>query len=70
MAYEISHLEKELDRNFKHNRRLSEIAEDLTNKYREKSGGSEPFTKLGMIEMEHLVQNYIKQIDKERILEQ
>lgn len=71
LEFNISHLEKELDRNFKHNQRLSEIAEELTAKYREKAGnGSEPFTKLGMIEMEHLVQNYIKKIDKEKIIDQ
>lgn len=71
LEFEISHLEKELDRNFKHNRRLSEIAEELTEKYRKKAGhGSEPFTKLGMIEMEHLLQDYIKKIDKEKIIEQ
>ncbi|MCG8553534.1 MAG: hypothetical protein MI799_24270, partial [Desulfobacterales bacterium] len=67
LEYEISHLEKKVDRNFKHNQRLSEIAEELTEKYREKAGqGSEPFTKLGMIEMEHLLQDYIKKIDKEK----
>lgn len=71
LEFEISHLEKKLDRNFKHNRRLSEIAEELTEKYRKKAGyGSEPFTKLGMIEMEHLLQDYIKKIDKEKIIEQ
>jgi chromosome segregation ATPase len=71
LEFEISHLEKELDRNFKHNRKLSEIAEELTKKYREKAGyGSDPFTKLGMIEMEHLLQDYIKKIDKEKIIEQ
>lgn len=71
LEFEVRHLGKELDRNFKHNQRLSEIAEELAQKYREKAGkGAEPFTKLGMIEMEHLVQNYIKQIDKEKIIEQ
>ena len=71
LEYEISHLEKKLDRNFKHNRRLSEIAEELTKKYREKAGyGADPFTKLGMVEMEHLMQDYIKKIDKEKIIEQ
>nr|WP_320191739.1 hypothetical protein [uncultured Desulfobacter sp.] len=71
LEFEISHLEKKLDRNFRHNQRLSEIAEELTEKYRKKAGhGSEPFTKLGMIEMEHLLQDYIKKIDKEKIIEQ
>lgn len=63
--------ESSLERSRKHNTQLCEIAEELTEKYLEKTGGSaEPFTKLGMVEMEHLVQEYLKRIDKEKIIEQ
>ncbi|MDA8133294.1 MAG: hypothetical protein M0T82_01615 [Desulfobacteraceae bacterium] len=62
--------EQSLDRSLKHNKRLGEIAEELTEKYKKKAGsGSEPFTKLGMVELEHLIQEYVKQIDKETIIQ-
>lgn len=65
----VNQTEKRLERTRKHNGRLCVIAEELTKKYREKSGNGEPFTKIGMIELEHLVQNYVKRIDKEKIIE-
>lgn len=60
-----------LERARKHNGRLCEISEELTKKYREKNGlHADPFTKIGMVELEHLIQTYIKQIDKEKIITQ
>ncbi|MFH2092684.1 MAG: hypothetical protein ABIJ31_10005 [Pseudomonadota bacterium] len=67
----LNQTEKSLERSLKHNQRLCVIAEELTGKYREKAGkNAEPFTKLKMVELEHLIQDYIKQIDKEKIIEQ
>ena len=66
---DVSRLEKRLARNFKNNQRLCEIAEELTDKYRDaKKNHGEPFTKIGMIELEHLLQEYIKRIDKEKLV--
>ncbi len=67
----VVRLERGLERNRKHNERLCVIAEELTVKYREKTKyDAEPFTKLGMIELEHMLQEYIKRIDKEKLVEQ
>ena len=61
----------ELKRSLKHNARLCEIAEELTEKYREKNGiSADPFTKIGMVELEHMLQQYLKNIDKEKIITQ
>lgn len=65
---QLKMLENRLSRNRKHNEKLSVIAEELTQKYREKSSGGDPFTKLKMVEIEHMIQEYIKRIDKEKIL--
>lgn len=62
--------ENSLDRTRKHNTKLCVIAEELTRKYREEAGEGDPFTKLKMVEIEHLIQEYIKRIDKEKIIEQ
>ncbi len=63
--------ESSLQRSRKHNTRLCEIAEELTQKYREDNGAAvDPLTKIGMVEMEHIIQEYIKRIDKEKIIEQ
>ena len=68
---DVVRLEKGLERNRKHNERLCIIAEELTEKYREKTkNDAEPFTKLGMIELEHMLQEYIKRIDKEKLVDQ
>ncbi|WDP92937.1 MAG: hypothetical protein HUN04_25710 [Desulfobacter sp.] len=68
---EMAALEKRLERNRKHNERLCVITEELTEKYREKTKNSaDPFTKLGMIEIEHMLQEYIKRIDKEKLVAQ
>ena len=67
----LNQTRQSLDRSLKHNRRLGEIAEELTEKYKKKAGsGAEPFTKLGMVELEQLIQEYVKQIDKEKIIRQ
>jgi len=66
----LNQTQQSLERSLKHNKRLGEIAEELTEKYKIKAGsGSEPFTKLGMVELEHLIQEYVKQIDKETIIQ-
>ncbi|MBU1194390.1 MAG: hypothetical protein KKE62_13890 [Proteobacteria bacterium] len=63
--------ESTLGRAQKHNARLCEIAEELTQKYRKNAGlQADPFTKIGMVELEHLIQTYIKHIDKEKIITQ
>lgn len=67
---QLAQTEARLGRSLKHNEKLCVIAEDLTNKYREKNQGSEPFTQIKMVEMEHMIQDYIKRIDKEKIIEQ
>ena len=67
---QLDMMENKLSRNRRHNEKLSVITEELTRKYREKSNGGEPFTKLKMVEIEHLIQEYIKRIDKEKIVTQ
>lgn len=67
---ELRMTESSLKRSNTHNAKLSKIAEELTEKYREKAGNGEPFTKLKMVELEHMLQAYIKQIDKETIIKQ
>ena len=62
--------ESSLFRSNKHNTKLCVIAEELTQRYREKAGNGDPFTKLKMVEIEHLIQSYIKRIDKEKIVTQ
>lgn len=70
LSSDLKMTESSLARSNKHNTKLCKIAEELTQKYREKSGNGDPFTKLKMVEVEHLIQEYIKQIDKERIIAQ
>nr|WP_319395357.1 hypothetical protein [uncultured Desulfobacter sp.] len=70
LSSELSQTESRLTRSLKHNEKLCVIAEELTNKYREKTNGSEPFTKIEMVELEHIIQDYLKRIDKEKIIEQ
>ncbi len=68
---ELKRTGKTLERSNKHNKRLCVLAEELVEKYREETRGkSDPFTKIGMVELEHLMQEYIKKIDKEKIIEQ
>nr|WP_319493782.1 hypothetical protein [uncultured Desulfobacter sp.] len=70
LSSELSQTESRLNRSLKHNEKLCVIAEELTNKYREKTNGSEPFTKIEMVELEHIIQDYLKRIDKEKIIAQ
>ncbi len=68
---ELALTQKSLERSIGHNKRLCELSEELVDKYWDKNKDkAEPFTKIGMVELEHLVQEYIKQIDKEQIIEQ
>jgi len=67
----LNQTQSRLNRSLKHNEKLCVVAEDLTEKYRERThGSSEPFTKIQMVELEHMIQEYLKRIDKEKIIEQ
>jgi chromosome segregation ATPase len=55
-----------------HNKKLVAIAEDLIAKYKQKGGAkglleNEPFTQIGKIEYEKIRQDYLDQIEKEKI---
>lgn len=66
----LDRTESRLHRSLKHNERLCVIAEELTLKYQEETKGkTEPFTKIKMVELEQLIQEYIQRIDKEKIIE-
>ena len=67
---ELKMTQSSLARSNKHNAKLCVIAEELTAKYRDAAGQGDPFTKLKMVEVEHLIQEYIKRIDKEKIVTQ
>jgi chromosome segregation ATPase len=67
---QLAQTESRLNRSLKHNEKLCVIAEELTNKYRKKTNGTEPFTQIRMVEVEHMIQEYVKRIDQEKIIEQ
>lgn len=57
-----------------HNAKLSQIAEELIDKYKNKSvsdvlAQSEPLTKVKQVELEHMVQEYMEKIDEQVISE-
>lgn len=71
IEFELKQTEKSLERSNKHNERLCVLSEELVEKYwGKKRNVADPFTKIGLVELEHLVQEYLKKIDKEKVIMQ
>ncbi|MFH1984386.1 MAG: hypothetical protein ABIL58_21290 [Pseudomonadota bacterium] len=72
LAARLGDAEQGLDRCIGNNRKLSQLAGELVEKYKGKTLGetlaeTEPFTQIQRVELEHLIQEYQESIDDETI---